>query len=92
MKVPVQVQLQQVAWIIARAARSRRLGPHEPQLLHIQLADKRLDHPADMIDRNQIVQHRRKQRGLPARFTLYVGQRKYPRFREGIFASHLVDN
>jgi hypothetical protein len=36
---------------------------------------------------NQIIQRRWKQRLLPARFTLNVGQEKCPRFRKGIFPS-----
>jgi hypothetical protein len=40
-----------------------------------------------MIGWNQIIQRRWKQRLLPARFTLNVGQEKCPRFRKGIFPS-----
>jgi hypothetical protein len=47
----------------------------------------RLNHSTDMIGRNQIIQRRWKQRLLPARFTLNVGQEKCPRFRKGIFPS-----
>jgi hypothetical protein len=44
-----------------------------------------------MLGRNELIHRRWEQRVLAARLSLNVGQRKYPRSREGIFPSQLVD-
>ena len=56
MQVAVQLQLEQIARIVPRTPRFRRLGAHEPKLVHLQLADERLDHPTQVIGWNQIIQ------------------------------------
>jgi hypothetical protein len=50
-------------------------GTLEAQLRHRQTIHKRVDYPAHMIGRNQIVQHHRKQRPLTAAFALDIAHR-----------------
>ena len=76
MQISVQIQLQQIARIVTRTARLRRLGPLEPQLRHRQPVHERIDHPAYMIGWNQIVQNHRKQRPLTPAFSSDVAQKE----------------
>jgi hypothetical protein len=64
------VQLQKIRRIVPRPTRLRRLATQETQLSHIQSPHEQLDHPAQVIVRNQIVQRRGKQRLLPPRLPL----------------------
>lgn len=78
---------EQIARIVAGSPGLGRLSANKSQLFHLQPLNERLDHPANVIGRNQFIQRRWKQRVLPPRFSLYVCQRKCPRSREGIFPS-----
>jgi uncharacterized protein YbbK (DUF523 family) len=56
MKIAVQIELQQITWLVSRSPSCRWLSSLEAQSAHVQKADKGLDHTANMIDRNQFVQ------------------------------------
>ncbi len=86
LQIPVQVQLQQIPRIITRPPGLGRLGAFESQLRHFQPLHKRIDHPADMIVGDQLLQRDRKQASLCPSFSLHKAHKKCPRFREGIFS------
>ena len=56
-QISVQVQLQQIARIVARTPCFRSFGSREPKLLHLQPLDECVDHSAHMIGWNKVVQH-----------------------------------
>jgi len=72
MQIAIQIQLQQIARIVAGTACLGCLGTLEAQPAHRQTLDERIDHTANMIRRNQIVQNHRKQRPLTPTFALHI--------------------
>src|SRR5207244_12538207 len=82
----VQVKLEQVPRIIAGAPSFGRLSTLESQSRHVQPTNKGVNHAANMILRNQLIQRHRKQRPLTPTFSLNESHEKCPRSREGIFS------
>src|SRR6266446_1835263 len=78
LQIAVQVEFQQIAWIITRPPGLGRLGALKSQTRHVQSADKCIDDPAHMIVRNQLFQADGKQRSLSPAFSLHKAHKKMP--------------
>src|SRR6266436_9761170 len=63
-----------------------RLSTFESQSRYVQPTNKGVNHPANMILRDQLIQRHRKQRPLTPTFSLNKSHEKCPRYREGIFS------
>lgn len=74
----LEIQFQQRAWIVARSACFGWLRPPEAELLHIELADERLNHATHVIGRNKIVQNYREEGSLITAFTLDIAHEDNP--------------
>src|ERR1700733_10184836 len=86
LQIPVQVKLQQIAWIITRPPSLGRLGALKSQTRHVQPTDKCIDDPAHMISEinSSKVTGKRVPCVRPSPRTKPM--RKCPRFHEGIFS------
>jgi hypothetical protein len=86
MQVPIQLQLQQIARIVAKSTRFRGFGANKAQRLHLQSVNKRIQYAAYMIGGNKIIQNHWKQCSLPPPIAFDIAHKKCPRFRKGIFS------
>src|SRR5437868_12025026 len=86
LQISVQVKLEQVPRIIAGAPSFGRLSTLESQSRHVQPTNKGVNHAANMILTNQLIQRHRKQRPLTPTFSLNESHEQCPRSREGIFS------
>src|SRR5207237_10101365 len=86
LQISVQVKLDQAPRIIAGAPSFGRLSTLESQSRHVQPTNKGVNHAANMILRNQLIQRHRKQRPLTPTFSLNESHEKCPRSREAIFS------
>jgi hypothetical protein len=59
--IAIEIELEKIAWIVARAARLCGLRTLEAQLRHRQTGNEPIQNTTDMVCRDQVVQHHRKQ-------------------------------
>src|ERR1041385_6342022 len=74
-EVPINVELEQIAGPVRRAASGFRHRLGEAQRLQLQRFDKGIDQPYLVVRRNQLVQRLRQQRHLIARLAGYMRHR-----------------
>src|SRR5207237_8746595 len=86
LQLPVQVKLEQVPRMIPGSPSFGRLSTLESQSRHVQPTNKGVNHAANMILRNQLIQRHRKQRPLTPTFSLNESHETCPRSGEGIFS------
>jgi hypothetical protein len=56
LQIPVQIQLEQITWVIAGTTCRRCNTANEPQSRHVQTIDKGIYHTTGMIPRNHVIQ------------------------------------